>query len=560
VPAGDLLGGGEAGALTGKGEAGLPGAVAEDFHVGPGDLPAPAGAQGFEDGFFGGESAGEMLCGRLVGEAVGLLGGGEAAVEEVAGVVGEHLFDAGNLNQIDAMADDGHGGIVVVLRSQCKELCLASGRGWIKWPEAARRSVPVVGAEARAKSAEPGARRGVFPQVSESRQTSEEPGGPGRGVRLVRLPVEKPQVAAAFLRARSRGVMDLIAHFWERLSATPPLSRGDLHLMAAMPENTNSVNINIQQLDSAALCGAMLYVPRAHRADVLALDEPAAEAFASYIGRTGRAEPAVPEAKIPPAETNPESAAEPARAPAGASAPEAPAFSLTDLSANGRGHVAAPGDTAGLVGMDVAPGNGKAAIDFLTGDAQGLRWMTHYLLPLVHRRTPARELINVVMQLPSEALAAPDANVRLAREADIPVLNRWRRQYKDERGILFDADMDAWVEHQRVFVYEIPAESAPKTATGEAPGTGVAATTIVAVAKIDLDLQDLVEIGGVYTFPEYRQRGYGAGIVRDLAHRIRHMNKTPTLQVDERNTPALRLYAGAGWMEMGRLGRVWLTG
>jgi predicted GNAT family acetyltransferase len=167
--------------------------------------------------------------------------------------------------------------------------------------------------------------------------------------------------------------------------------------------------------------------------------------------------------------------------------------------------------------------------------------MTPLLLPLVHKRAPARQLVNVVMQLPAGVAVGLDANVRLAKEPDVAVLNRWRRLYKEERGIVFDADMGALIEHQRVFVYEVDKQ-------------------IVAVAKLDLDLASLVEIGGVYTFPEFRKRGYGAGIVRDLATRIRHLGKTPTLQVDVENVPALQLYEKAGWEPKGKLARVWLTG
>ena len=70
----------------------------------------------------------------------------------------------------------------------------------------------------------------------------------------------------------------------------------------------------------------------------------------------------------------------------------------------------------------------------------------------------------------------------------------------------------------------------------------------------------LIEIGGVYTFPEFRKHGFGTKIVSDLACRIRTAGKTPTLQVDEQNIPALRLYESAGWKSMGKLARVWLTG
>jgi GNAT superfamily N-acetyltransferase len=360
----------------------------------------------------------------------------------------------------------------------------------------------------------------------------------------VRLPVERPAAAVAFLRARSRGVMDLIAHFWERLAQTPPLQRPDLHLVAAVTGIDE--HINMATVDPAAMCGAMLFVPKAHRADVLALDAAAAAAFAGYIShhaaRAG-AGPAAGGGTVPPGAL---AAFEGAEGGAGGGlaveGPPVATLTLTDLSAAARNGAAAdrtvvPAEPPARVHA----ANGKVPIDFVTGDAAGVFWMTPLLLPLVHKRAPARKLVNVVMQLPAEVAVAMDPNVRLAQDADIPVLNRWRRQYKEERGILFDADMDAWVQHQRVFVYEVEKQ-------------------VVAVAKVDLELHDLVEIGGVYTFPEFRKRGYGAGIVRDLACRIRQMGKTPTLQVDEQNDPAVQLYASAGWQQMGKLARVWLTG
>jgi predicted GNAT family acetyltransferase len=215
---------------------------------------------------------------------------------------------------------------------------------------------------------------------------------------------------------------------------------------------------------------------------------------------------------------------------------------LTDLSATVRSAATALEISSDSAGPKTATGsNGKVPIDFLTGHADGIAWMTPLLLPVVHRKAPARQLVNVMMQLPAETACQTDANVRIAREADVPTLNRWRRLYKEERGILFDADLDAWVQTQKVFVYEHDKQ-------------------IVAVAKFDLELPRLIEIGGVYTFAEFRKRGFGAKIVSDLACRIRQTGKVPTLQVDEQNTPALRLYENAGWRRMGKLARVWLTG
>jgi GNAT superfamily N-acetyltransferase len=274
----------------------------------------------------------------------------------------------------------------------------------------------------------------------------------------------------------------------------------------------------------------MLYVPKAHRADVLALDANTAAAFATYIRHQGpkavSAERNEPDATVPESNDIPPTAA--AHTP------------LTDFSIL----KATPTPTNlpwDLPAKNTTATNGKIPIDFLTGPSDGIRWMTPLLLPAVHRKSPAREVVNVVMQLPSEVPCQSDPAVRVARESDIPILNRWRRQYKEERGILFDADLDAWVQTQRVFVYEHDKQ-------------------VVAVAKFDLELPRLIEIGGVYTFPEHRTKGFGAKIVADLACRVRAAGKTPMLQVDEQNASALRIYTAMGWRPMGKLARVWLTG
>jgi GNAT superfamily N-acetyltransferase len=356
-----------------------------------------------------------------------------------------------------------------------------------------------------------------------------------RPLRLVRLPVEKPGPAVGFLHARSQGVMDLIAHFWERLSTTPPLQRADLHLVIAAEDGEPADALD-PRCEFGNCSGAMLYVPKAHRADVLALDRLTALAFSSYILQRG-VETAVGEgAKRVIGTSTPKLDG---GAKGESAAGEQGVFEripLTDLT------VAAKGAEAELLGNGaVAPAAARVPIDFLTGSAEGVEWMVPALLPAVHRKAPARRMVNVVMQLPESVPCEPATGVRVARDADVPMLNRWRRAYKEERGILFDADLDAWVATGRVFVFEEEGR-------------------VVAVAKLDLELPTLVEIGGVYTFPDHRQRGYGSQMVSDLAWRIRAMKKVPTLQVDEENGPALRLYQSTGWVPRGRLARVWLTG
>ena len=344
---------------------------------------------------------------------------------------------------------------------------------------------------------------------------------------LWRLPVDKPLPAVRLLQERGGGVMDLIAHFWERLSQTPPLQRPDLHLILAgqpsepLPDATAIPMPPSPPNVSAGLTGAMLYVPKAHRADILALDTPTANAFVHYIRQIGT--PASPTNNMTDATAISESAS------------PVPANTSRDDSAS------PSTNSAFSIQHSAFPPPLPTAIDFLTGCAPGLLAMVPQLLSCVHKKAPARITVNVVMQLPPHALAYPDPLVRLAKDADAPTLSRWRKLYKEERGILFDADIDALIQARKVYVCADDGQ-------------------VVALAKFDLDLPRLVEIGGVYTFPEYRNRGYGARIVRDLAARIRTLGKTPTLQVDRENTLALHLYRRQGWREMGTLARVWLTG
>ena len=337
---------------------------------------------------------------------------------------------------------------------------------------------------------------------------SEAPVLAAGAARLVRLPVERPQAAVQFLRARGVGVMDLIAHFWERLPQTPPLGRADLHLVAAFSGaaaaavDVEKINISTIEQLNAGMTGVMLYVPKAYRADVLASDATSAGLFAGYIQRVGQPGGGVP----------------------------AEVWDVSGVRA------AAPG---GAAGGEVV-GNGRCAIDFITGEADGVAAMVPHLLPAVHKKAPARQVVNVMMQLPELVPAVSDPTVRPARDADLPQLHRWRRMYKEERGILFDADMEAWVETQRVFVIEHEGQ-------------------VAALAKFDLELASLIEIGGVYTFPEFRNQGVGHRIMGDLATRVRAAGKMPTLQVDETNTTARDLYLKMGWKTLGRLARVWLT-
>ncbi len=298
----------------------------------------------------------------------------------------------------------------------------------------------------------------------------------------VRVPLDRSKQAAGYLRSAGGGVMDTLAHFWERLALTPPLARDDLHLVLVTKNPTNAANINF-----ASAYGAMLYVPKAHRADVLASTPETAEALSDYLQNWW--------------DTNP----------------------LQKTSA-----------------VTLEAPSPPLPINYVTGLAEGVTAMTPRLLAMANRKAPARKTVNIMMTLPANRPAALCPKVRLARDGDEPVLNRWRKLYSQERGILFDADVSAWIESRNVCVHEHNGE-------------------VVALAKFDLALATTVEIGGVFTFPEYRKQGFGGELVVDMAWRIRQMGKSPILQVDAENDTALALYQKMNWIELGRLARIWLN-
>ena len=309
----------------------------------------------------------------------------------------------------------------------------------------------------------------------------------GSALQVTRLAVDQAGRAADFLRTRGGGVMDLLAHFWDRLAQTPPLLRDDVHLLLAGPGAAGTAGV-----DSASVLGAMLYVPKGHRADVFITDASAGRAFTSYLADWVQGQPRVERSEPPPA-----------------GAPE------TTVPA-------------------------ALALNYVTGEAISVQQMLPGLLELVHRKNAAKQSVNVMMRLPPDRPVRRCAKVRAARDGDEAVLNKWRRLYRKERGILFEADVDAWIDTGNVFVYELEGQ-------------------VAAVAKFDLMLRAIVEIGGVFTFPDFRRRGIGAELVSELAGRIRESGKTPSLQVDTENEPALAMYRKGGWVEIGRLARVWLS-
>ncbi len=299
-----------------------------------------------------------------------------------------------------------------------------------------------------------------------------------------RIALAEAPAAANWMSRASGGVLQLLGHFWERLPQASKFTQPDFHLLAVLPEDAPYSPV----ADWGVCRGVMLYVPHAHRAEVFSIDSVAAEHLSMYLGGWERL--------------------------------------LRNTEAN----------KGPITDADASP----APLQFITGDSATIHTMLPRMLNLVRRRQPAKMVTNCVMVLDEKATIAEQANVRPARADDEATLNRWRRLYSQERGILFEANIIDGIRAGNMFVYEVDGQ-------------------VASVAKLDIDLPTHVEIGGVYTFPEMRAHGYGTALMEGLAFRIRQQGKIPMLQVDESNTSAYRLYQRLGWKELGRLSRVWLV-
>src|SRR5207253_353011 len=80
-----------------------------DLDIGPGDAPSPAGAQDFEHGLLRREASGQVLViSLLIPGTVFLLGRREDAIQKSLAVLFDGSADTIRLDDIDAVADDGH--------------------------------------------------------------------------------------------------------------------------------------------------------------------------------------------------------------------------------------------------------------------------------------------------------------------------------------------------------------------------------------------------------------------------------------------------------------------
>lgn len=117
----------------------------------------------------------------------------------------------------------------------------------------------------------------------------------------------------------------------------------------------------------------------------------------------------------------------------------------------------------------------------------------------------------------------PKASGRLAIQADIVRLVEYQRRYNEERTVDEAPDWETIVTQEKVAVHE---------ADGQ----------IVSVVRWGLETSRLITIGGTYTFPSYRRRGFAERVLEFAVDRIASTGRTAHLIVDIDNDPAVALY------------------
>jgi hypothetical protein len=96
-------------AVSAEDDVGLTAFLAEDLHIGPIQVFADAGAEGFRDRFLRGEAGCVMKRGAFLRGALGPLSFSEDAVTERVTMALQGIRDAIDLHHVDADADQSHG-------------------------------------------------------------------------------------------------------------------------------------------------------------------------------------------------------------------------------------------------------------------------------------------------------------------------------------------------------------------------------------------------------------------------------------------------------------------
>lgn len=121
-----------------------------------------------------------------------------------------------------------------------------------------------------------------------------------------------------------------------------------------------------------------------------------------------------------------------------------------------------------------------------------------------------------------------EAQGRLAELSYIARLNEYQHQYNNERSVNETPDWESLIQQEKIIVLEEDEQ-------------------IVSIVRLGIETDRLVSIGGTYTFPAYRRKGFAERVLKFAVNRIVATGRIAHLIVDVDNTPAVTLYRQMGF-------------
>lgn len=215
-----------------------------------------------------------------------------------------------------------------------------------------------------------------------------------------------------------------------------------------------------------------------------------------------------------------------------------------------RNIVVGPGPHAEAVARHAVERSGKTVAGILGPYAEVVRVREALDLTATPARTESRELLYTLALgdlAPPAALREGRVAVRAPRDAEMPGLMDWRMQYSRETSAMDDTPVAR--QKQAVYLDAYQRDGHHFVVTDGAE--------LVAYSAFNATVADIVQIGGVWTPPALRGRGYArCAVAGSLQHaRIRGVNRA-VLFTGEDNLPAQRSYVAIGFRLIGEYGIV----
>lgn len=126
----------------------------------------------------------------------------------------------------------------------------------------------------------------------------------------------------------------------------------------------------------------------------------------------------------------------------------------------------------------------------------------------------------------------PETNGRMATISDIPLLIEYQYKYNEERSVEDTPDWEVLITQEKIAVYEFNGQ-------------------IVSIVRFGLQTNRIVTLGGTYTFPCYRCRGFAVRVLEFAIDWIVSRGRIAYLIVDIDNLPAVNLYSKMGFKHIG---------